>query len=93
VGANDWVKADVKVRNSGRRPGDDTVLAFVTRPDGGRQLVAFPRVHLDRGEGTRVRLSFPVSQLAVTGPSGQRAVAPGTYRLTVEGESETFRVG
>ena len=35
VGADDWVNASVKVRNAGRRSGDDTVLAFVVRPDGG----------------------------------------------------------
>jgi beta-glucosidase len=93
VSADGWVDASVKVRNVGRRPGDDTVLAFVVRPDGGRQLVAFPRVHLDRGDAAKVRLGFRVSQLAVTQPSGERAVAPGTYRLVVGDLSQTFRVG
>jgi beta-glucosidase len=93
VDANDWVSASVKVRNAGRRSGDDTVLAFVVRPDGGRQLVAFPRVHLDRGDGDYVKLGFRASQLAVTQPSGERAVAPGTYRLVVDDLSQTFRVG
>jgi beta-glucosidase len=93
VGANDWVSASVKVRNAGRRSGDDTVLAFVVRPDGGRQLVAFPRVRLDRGDGANVRLGFRASQLAVTQPSGERAVAPGTYRLVVGDLSQTFRIG
>ena len=58
VGSDGWVDASVKVRNVGRRSGDDTVLAFVVRPDGGRQLVAFPRVRLDRGDGASVRLAF-----------------------------------
>jgi beta-glucosidase len=93
VDANGWVSASVKVRNAGRRSGDDTVLAFVVRPDGGRQLVAFPRVRLDRGDGANVRLGFRASQLAVTQPSGERAVAPGTYRLVVGDLSQTFRVG
>jgi beta-glucosidase len=93
VDANDWVSASVKVRNAGKRSGDDTVLAFVVRPDGGRQLVAFPRVRLDRGDGANVRLGFRASQLAVTQPSGERAVAPGTYRLVVGDLSQTFRVG
>jgi beta-glucosidase len=93
VDANGWVGASVKVRNAGRRSGDDTVLAFVVRPDGGRQLVAFPRVRLDRGDGANVRLGFRASQLAVTQPSGERAVAPGTYRLVVGDLSQTFRVG
>jgi beta-glucosidase len=93
VSADDWVNASVTVRNAGRRAGDDTVLAFVVRPDGGRQLVAFPRVRLDRGDGANVRLAFRASQLAVTQPSGERAVAPGTYRLVVGDLSQTFRVG
>jgi beta-glucosidase len=93
VDANDWFSASVKVRNAGRRSGDDTVLAFVVRPDGGRQLVAFPRVHLDRGDAANVKLGFRVSQLAVTQASGERAVTPGVYRLVVGDLSQTFRVG
>jgi beta-glucosidase len=93
VSADGWVNASVKVRNAGGRAGDDTVLAFVVRPDGGRQLVAFPRVRLDRGDGANVRIAFRASQLAVTQPSGERAVAPGTYRLVVGDLSQTFRVG
>jgi beta-glucosidase len=93
VSADDWVNASVTVRNAGRRAGDDTVLAFVVRPDGGRRLIAFPRVRLDRGDGANVRLAFRASQLAVTQPSGERAVAPGTYRLVVGDLSQTFRVG
>lgn len=93
VQAGDWVRASVKVRNAGSRAGDDTVLAFVQRPDGGRQLVSFARVGLDRGDGARVRLSFPVSRLAVTQASGERAVTPGTYKLIVGDLSRTFQVG
>jgi hypothetical protein len=40
-----------------------------------------------------VKLSFPVSRLVVTQPSGQRAVTPGTYQLLVGGLSRTFQVG
>jgi beta-glucosidase len=93
VSADGWVDASVTVRNAGRRDGDDTVLAFVVRPDGGRQLVAFPRARLDRGDGANVRLGFRASQLAVTQASGERAVTPGTYRLVVGDLSQTFRVG
>jgi hypothetical protein len=69
------------------------VLAFVVRPDGGRQLVAFSRVRLDCGDGAKVRLGFRASQLAVTRASGERAVTPGTYRLVVGNLSQPFRVG
>jgi beta-glucosidase len=93
VNATDWVDASVKVRNVGARSGNDTVLAFVVRPDGGRQLVAFQRVGLDRGDGAKARLGFAASRLAVTQSNGERAVTPGTYRLEVGDLNQTFRVG
>jgi beta-glucosidase len=93
VHANDRFEASVKVANVGRRAGEDIVLAFVQRPDGGRQLVAFTRVALGRGDGAKAKLRFSVSRLAVTQPSGQRAVTPGSYELLVGGLSQTFQVG
>jgi beta-glucosidase len=93
VHANDRFEASVNVANVGRRAGEDIVLAFVQRPDGGRQLVAFTRVALGKGDGAKVKLSFSVSKLAVTQPSGQRAVTPGGYKLLAGGLSQTFQVG
>jgi beta-glucosidase len=93
VHANDRFEASVKVANVGRRAGEDIVLAFVQRPDGGRQLVAFTRVALGKGDGAKVKLSFSVSKLAVTQPSGQRAVTPGSYKLLAGSLSQTFQVG
>jgi beta-glucosidase len=89
------VDAFADIRNSGRRSGDDVVLAFAERLGGGapRRLVAFSRVGVRAGDRERVRLSFDVSQLASTQPDGRRVVAPGTYRLTVEGAAATFTVG
>jgi beta-glucosidase len=77
------VRATVKVRNTGPRAGDDTVLAFVKRPDGGRQLVAFQRVHLWRGSVTTAELAFSPAELGL---------APGTYTLQVGDLSKRFRV-
>jgi len=93
VHADGRLDASVKVANVGRRSGEHIVLAFVERPDGGRQLVAFDRVRLDKGDGAKVKLSFPVSRLAVTQASGERAVTPGTYELVVGKLSRSFRVG
>ncbi|HEX7299983.1 MAG TPA: glycoside hydrolase family 3 N-terminal domain-containing protein [Solirubrobacteraceae bacterium] len=93
VRADDRFEATVKVANVGRRDGDDVVLAFVQRPDGGRQLVAFTRVSVHRGDRAKARLSFPVTRLAVTQASGERAVTPGSYTLVVGGLSQTFQVG
>jgi beta-glucosidase len=85
----------VDLRNDARRSGDEVVLAFAQRVGGApaRRLVAFTRTHLRGDERSRIGLSFPVSRLAVTGADGTRAVAPGTYRVTVGERSETFTVG
>jgi hypothetical protein len=53
VQADARFEASLEVANVGRRAGDDIVLAFVQRPDGGRQLVAFTRVSLGRWDGAR----------------------------------------
>jgi beta-glucosidase len=55
--------ASVTVRNTGKRAGDHTVLAFVVSPDGSRRLAAFTRVHLNPHRETTARLTF-------TPPSG-----------------------
>jgi beta-glucosidase len=98
VDAAGRVPVSVRLRNSGRRGGTDSVLAFVERTDGPstapvRQLVSFDRVTVGAGDAKRVDLSFPVSQLAVTSPDGgSRQVLPGTYRLAVGDQVRTFTV-
>jgi beta-glucosidase len=77
------VRASVKVRNSGGRGGDDTVLAFVQSADGSRKLVAFTRVHLWPGSVTTAQLAFSPTALGL---------APGTYTLQVGDLSRRFRV-
>ena len=95
VGAGGTVSLSAELRNDARRSGDEVVLAFAQRVGGapGRRLVAFARTHLGGGERRRVGLSFPVARLATTGADGTRAVAPGTYRVTVGERTETFTVG
>jgi beta-glucosidase len=95
VDAAGTVTLGVGLRNDARRSGDEVVLAFAERVGGApaRRLVAFARTHLGGGERRRVALSFPVARLASTGTDGTRAVAPGTYRVTVGDRTETFTVG
>jgi beta-glucosidase len=95
VGAGDTVRLSVDLRNDARRSGDEVVLAFAQRVGGApaRRLVAFARTRLGAGERRRVALSFPVARLATTAADGTRAVAPGTYRITVGERTETLTVG
>jgi beta-glucosidase len=97
VERNEKVKVKVELRNKGKRSGEHVVLAFVKRKVGPstapvRQLVAFERTSLRKGDRKGVKLSFSVKQLAVTLPSGDRRVVPGKYRLKVGKESQTFVV-
>jgi hypothetical protein len=43
----------VIVRNTGKRAGDRTVLAFLVGADDSRRLAAFTRVHCDPGKQTK----------------------------------------
>jgi beta-glucosidase len=97
VDRKDKVKVKVELRNKGKRSGEHVVLAFVKRKVGPstapvRQLVAFERTSLRKGDRKGIKLSFPVKQLAVTLPSGDRRVVPGKYRLKVGKKSQTFVV-
>jgi beta-glucosidase len=93
VGVDDDVRVDVSLSGG----GEGSVLAFVERTGGpatapARQLVAFARERHGR-RGGHVTLEWPVARLAVTQPSGERAVVPGTYRLVVGDQTRTFTVG
>ena len=97
VDADDELDLSLELENEGRRDGEHIVLAFVERTGGpptaaARQLVAFERERVDRGEDEWVRLEFDVGDLAVTLDSGEREVVPGTYRLVVGDESRAFEV-
>jgi beta-glucosidase len=92
----------VDVTNSGDRPGDEVVDAFVTEQPPSLVLqplrwhVGFDRVDLAPGETETVTLQVPVSLLARTqgdvSASGPREVVPGEYTLAVGGETTTFTV-
>jgi beta-glucosidase len=53
-------------------------------------------VNLDAGQSRQVRVSFPVSRLAVTvgdiGAAGRREVQPGAYQVQVEDLTADFTV-
>jgi beta-glucosidase len=86
VPADGRFTASVRVRNTGARPGAETVqlyftdpLAQVTRPV--RALLAFAKVHLEPGEEATVRFDVHTDRLAFTGRAGHRIVEPGEILL------------
>jgi beta-glucosidase len=86
------VTATFTVSNTGTRAGTDIVPVYVHQPVSavlvpGQRLVGFARVALDPGQSTTVRVSFPVTELAVTlgdiDASGSPQVEPGSYQVQI----------
>jgi beta-glucosidase len=97
------VSAHFTVANTGSREGADVVPVYVSRPENSDrilrpplQLVGFTRVGLAAGASRTVTVSFPLSELAVTkgdiNGDGPRQVQPGTYKVQVGSQTETFTV-
>jgi beta-glucosidase len=92
VSTNGTVTATFMVTNTGGRAGADVVPVYVKQPTSDvlappQRLVGFARVNLDAGQSKSVRVSFPVSELAVTpgdiDGTARPAVEPGSYRVAV----------
>jgi beta-glucosidase len=84
------------VTNTGRRGGDDVVLAFVTHDDAGsaaprKALAGFGRVTLDAGATASVRLPLDAEPLTIVDEKGTRRAASGTITVTVGNLSTTMR--
>ncbi len=93
----DSVCVTATLRNIGRRPGKEAaqlyvrdLVSSVVTPV--QQLKAFCKTALNVGEEREIRLSFPVSELAVTLEDGQRAVEPGAFELQLGNSSDRIRL-
>ena len=69
LSADGKIDVSVNVKNTGRRAGDEVVQLYVRHLDSAvpralKELKAFTRIHLARGEAKMVRLSLPASRLA-----------------------------
>jgi beta-glucosidase len=102
VSRHGTVTATFTVANTGSRAGATVVPVYVHQPVSDvlappQRLVGFARVNLDAGASRTVRVSFPVSELAVTtgdiDASGRRAVEPGQYQVQVGDMTADFSVG
>jgi beta-glucosidase len=92
VPANGTVTATFTVANTGTRAGTDVVPLYVHQPVSvvlvpDQRLVGFTRVTLDPGQSKTVKVSFPVSELAVTPgdieSTGTPQVEPGAYQVQI----------
>jgi beta-glucosidase len=92
VSAKGTVTATVTVTNTGNRAGTDVVPLYVHQPVSvvlvpDQRLVGFTRVTLDPGQSKTVKISFPVSELAVTpddiDSSAPPQVETGGYQVQI----------
>jgi beta-glucosidase len=101
VSRSGTVTATFTVTNTGSRAGTDVVPVYVRQPLSSvvvppQRLVGFARLSLDAGRSTSARVTFPVSELAVTPGDIDAAapprVEPGGYRVDVDTMSAPFTV-
>lgn len=85
---DDEVRATITVRNTGERPGRETVQVYVrdlvtsvTWAD--LELKAFTQVDLAPGESRDVELVLPASACSIVDAREQRVVEPGEFELLV----------
>lgn len=93
----DTLHVATQVENTGERAGSEVVQVYASFPPLDvltpvRRLIGFERVTLEPGEAQTVRLSLPLSRLAVIPGDvlgdAERVVLRGTYTLTV-GSAQT----
>jgi beta-glucosidase len=92
LSAGDVLQVSVELENDGSRPGTEIVQLYVndvyssvTTPM--KELGAFERVYLERGERRIVRFSVPCQDLALVRSDLVRVVEPGMFEVMVGGSS------
>ena len=87
AGATVTVTADVK--NAGDREGDEVAELYLVPPQTAVTphiaLEGFTRVHLRPGQSQQVKFTLAPRQLSEVDDQGNRAVAPGDYKVYVSG--------
>lgn len=91
----DAVKVSVRVRNAGKRAGEEVVQLYVRAPVGAddrrlHHLEGFARVKLEPGEAKLVTISVSRDQFAVYGEDGRAFVPVGVSHVFVGGGQPGF---
>ena len=94
--AGDTVKVSVKVKNSGKRAGDEVVQLYVSDleapvPVPIRALKGFKRIHLLPGETKRVDFALPSDAFSVITNQNERKVLPGKFSISVGGGQPGYK--
>ncbi|WP_116999112.1 glycoside hydrolase family 3 N-terminal domain-containing protein [Desertimonas flava] len=96
VGRDGVVRAEVVLRNAGRRPALDTVQAYVsdlvtsvTWAD--QELKAYRQVEVAPGQQITVAIDVAVADCSIVDDAGRRVVEPGEFELRVGPSSRLER--
>ncbi|MBV8629573.1 MAG: glycoside hydrolase family 3 C-terminal domain-containing protein [Silvibacterium sp.] len=85
--AGDPVTVEATVKNTGKTAGDEVVEVYLTQPRGfqtpRRELAAFDRFHLNRGQSTQVKLTIDPRSIGQINEQGTRVILPGDYTVSV----------
>ena len=89
IRADDPLVAEVTVRNTGKRGGDEVAQLYLTFPEvpGAplRALRGFKRLHLAAGESQKVRFELKEGDLSVVNEAGDPIIPAGRYSVSVGG--------
>ena len=88
--AGNPVDAEVDVKNTGKRDGDEVAELYITFPATAagaplKALRGFTRVHVKAGEQQHVKLTLRPRDLSYVNESGDRMISAGDYLITVGG--------
>jgi len=90
------VTADIIIKNSGNKDGDEVVQLYVrdnvasyTTPD--RTLKAFQRIRLKAGESKKVTFRLAEESFSLYQGNGKWAVEPGKFTILVGSSSQDIR--
>lgn len=91
--AKDTISLDITVSNDGPMDGDEVVQAYMEYPSVDRmpvkELKAFQRVSISRGQGQTLKLSIPAGDLQKWDlATGKWKLYPGTYKIIVGSNSK-----
>jgi len=96
-GQGGTVKLSFSVKNGGQRDGDEVAQVYFRRENSGPtearlSLCGFTRVHVTRGQTTRVSVEIPAARLRYWDTAQKRyVVQSGRYELLIGGASDDIR--
>lgn len=96
LGMSETLEISVRIKNTGRRSGEEVVQLYVRDLVGSRtrpvqELKRFKKIKLSAGESERITFRLAAADLAFYTGSGDWAVEPGAFEVMVGGDAYAAR--